>query len=466
MNEFDQMQADRTQKVTIMKTKILNYTRVALVACLGLWSASQTFAAAGGGGGGFGGGNGGGGNRGGGGGFGGGGFGGFGGGASSTGSSTASYPNSTQLGTVTPSYDAETHSIIWMSDDRTANSVSNLVRELDRPKPQALIKVVFLEVTHDNALDFGVEGSYNPQLGGNTSPLAGMFSMIGGSNQSSVVGTIVANAAGGLTTNFLAPNSAIQGGFGNNFGLASQGTTGSQIGANTMPTGAGIYSVLGSDYQATVRAIASANNMEVLSRPSILVRNNQPATIQVGQSVPLITSVSYAANTGLPIVTPTYTPVGIILQVTPFITDDGLVEMIVSPQISSLSSQTVQIAPGYSAPVIDTRAASTVVVVPDGQTVIIGGLMENDKAAVDTKIPILGDIPLLGNLFKRTQRDHSKTELIIFLTPHVVRMPSELAASTDSESARAEMARKAFTEKEYNQYFDSLPLKTPVKSGK
>ncbi len=231
------------------------------------------------------------------------------------------------------------------------------------------------------------------------------------------------------------------------------------------PPAPDFYSVLGSDYSATVRAIASANNLEVLSRPSILVRNNQPATIQVGENVPLITSVTYSAQTGLPIVSPTYTPVGIILQVTPFITDDGLVEMIVSPQISSLSSQTVQIAPGYNAPIINQTEASTVVVVPDGQTVIIGGLMENDKAAVDTKIPILGDIPILGNLFKRTQRDHSKTELVIFITPHVVRMPSELAASTDSESSRIEMGRKAFTEKEYNQYFDSLPLKTPVKTG-
>ena len=431
-----------------MKTNLLNCRSLALVACLGLWTVTPSFAGGGGGGGGFGG---------------------FGGGAGSTSGTTGSYPNSTQPGTVTPSYDAETHSIIWLSDDRTADSVSNLVKGLDRPKPQALIKVVFLEVTHDNALDFGVEGSYNPQLGGNmASTLAGIVSSNGGvisAQPGTLFGTIVANAAGGLTTNFLSPSSAIQGGFGNNFGLASQGTVGSTIGGNTMPTGAGIYSVLGNDYQATVRAIASANNMEVLSRPSILVRNNQPATIQVGQNVPLVSSVSYAANTGLPIVTPTYQSVGIILQVTPFITDDGLVEMIVSPQISSLSSQTVQIAPGYSAPVIDTREASTVVVVPDGQTVIIGGLMENDKASVDTKIPILGDIPILGNLFKRTQRDHSKTELIIFLTPHVVRMPSELAATTDSESGRAEMARKAFTEKEYNQYFDSLPLKTPIKSG-
>jgi general secretion pathway protein D len=442
------MQPDRIWKVKIMKTKNLSFVRLALPACLALLTVSQTFAGGGGGGGGFGGGGFGGGGRGGAGGA--GGFGGFGGGAGASSSSTGSYPNSTQPGTVTPSYDAETHSIIWLSDDRTADSVSNLVKGLDRPKPQALIKVVFLEVTHDNALDFGVEGSYNPQLGGNPATL---------------VTNVVANAFGGLTTNFVAPKSAILGGFGNSFGLQQQGTTGSLIGANTMPTGAGLYSVLGSDYQATVRAIASANNMEVLSRPSILVRNNQPATIQVGQLVPIVTSVTYAANTGLPIVTPTQQQVGIILQVTPFITDDGLVEMIVSPQISSLSSQTVAIAPGYNAPVIDIRQASTVVVVPDGQTVIIGGLMENDKTAVDTKIPILGDLPLLGMLFKHTQRDHAKTELIIFLTPHVVRMPSELAATTESESSRVEMGRKAFTEKEYNQYFDSLPLKTPLKSG-
>lgn len=435
-----------------MKTKILNGgpLALALTACLGLWTVSPAFAGGGGGGNGYGGGGGGG--RGGGGGGFNGGFGGFGGGTGgTTGSTTGSYPNSSQLGTVSASYDPETRSIVISTDERTMSSVTNLVHELDRPKPQALIKVVFLEVTHDNALDFGVEGSYGPQVAGN--PIT------------SVVTNVFANAAGGLTTNFLSPNSAVLGGFGNSFGLAAQGTTGSTIGQNTMPTGAGIYQVLGSDFQATVRAIASANNLEVLSRPSILVQNNQPATIQVGQSVPIITSVTYSTQTGLPIITPTYQPVGIILQVTPFITADGLVDMIVSPEISSLSSQTVQIAPGYTAPVINQTGASTVVEVPDGQTVIIGGLMQNEKASVDTKIPILGDIPILNLFFRRTQRDHAKTELLIFLTPHVVRMPSELASTTQSESARAEMARKAFTEKEYNQYFDSLPLKTPVKTG-
>jgi general secretion pathway protein D len=247
--------------------------------------------------------------------------------------------------------------------------------------------------------------------------------------------------------------------YGNNFGLQALGITGQSIGQTTMPTGAGIYSVLGSDYQATVRAIASSQKVEVLSRPSILVRNNQPATITVGQSVPLVTGVTYPSLTGGPVSTITYQNIGIILQVTPFISNDGLVEMIVAPQISSLSSQTVQIATNLSVPVIDIRSASTVVVTPDGQTVIIGGLMETDKTKIDSKIPLLGDIPLLGYLFKHTQNATTKKELLIFLTPHVVNMPSQLAALTEKDSRNSELSHKAFSEQELDKFFDRLPVK-------
>ena len=306
-----------------------------------------------------------------------------------------------------------------VADDATLEHVKQLVANLDRPKPQVLIKAVFLEVSHDDALDFGVEGSYTH----NPSPSA---------LQSLQLSNI--------------------------FGLAQLGATGQQIGQSTMPTGAGLYQVLGNDFQATVRAIASAGKTEVLSRPSILVRNNQPATITVGSSIPLVTSVTYN-SLGNPINTVQYQNVGVILQVTPFITSDGLVEMIVAPQISALTDQTIQISAGVTAPVISLRSANTVVVTPDGETVVIGGLMENDKTSVDSKIPILGDIPLLGSLFKHKQKATTKTELLIFLTPHVVQMPSQLARVSADESHRADMAPKAFSEQELNKFFDTLPLK-------
>ncbi len=408
-----------------MITRTLKHCWPALLLCL--WSASpvlaqQRFGGGGGGGGGFGGGafrgnN--------------GGFSSFSGGSGSSGaSSTRDYPNSTMPGPVTVTVNPDTRQVFVVTDDNTYSNVAQVIANLDRPKPQVLIKVVFLEVTHSDDLDFGIEGNYTH----NPSPSAlGQMGQVG------------------LT---------------NLFGLAQQGAAGSLIGGNQMPTGAGLYSVTGNDFQATLRAIASAGKAQVLSRPSVMVRNNQPATITVGQSIPLVTSVTYNALNGQPISTIQYQNVGVILQVTPFITQDGLVEMIVAPQISSLASEQVQIAAGVNAPAINLRSASTVVVTPDGQTVVIGGLMESDKTVVDSKIPILGDIPGLGMLFKRHQRDNTKTELMIFLTPHVVNMPAEVASATASEAGKTGLSRKDFSEQEINQYLDTIPLKQPAGSGK
>jgi len=361
-----------------------------------------------------------------------------------TGSSSSIYPNATEFGNVTVSVDPETKRVFFVTDADTAASVSNVIANLDKPKPQVLVKVVFLEVQHDNALDLGVEGSYTHNFG------------------NSFGSTVMSNLAGGLTTNMLFPNYNV----GNNFGLSGLGTTGQQIGQTTMPTGAGLYSVVGSDYNATIRAIASAQKVEVISKPSIMVRNNQPATITIGQSVPLVTGVTVNALTGSPLSTISYQNVGVILQVTPFITPNGLVEMILSPQISSLSSQSVQVSTNVYAPVIDLRSASTVVVTPDGETVIIGGLMENDKTVIDSKIPLLGDIPLLGYLFKHHQSAITKKELLIFVTPHIVITPDQIAQETHNESSKADLSRKTWGQKELEKFFDTLPLKPKSSSDK
>jgi general secretion pathway protein D len=375
---------------------------------------------------------------GGGGGFGGGGGGGgrspftssaFGGGASSASSSaTRDYSNPNELGSLSVAPDENSRTITLSGDEATLSNALQVIRKLDRPKPQVLLNAVFLEVSHEKDLDFGVEGAYTK------------------------------NPYPSLLTNF---------NMGQNFGLAGQGTVGSLIGGNTMPTGEGLYTLGGNNFQATLRAIASAGNATVLSRPSILVRNNQPATITVGQSVPLVQSVTYNSLTGTPIDSIQYQSVGVILQVTPFISDNNTVEMIVAPQISSLSSQTVAIAQGVAVPVINLRSASTVVVTPDGQTVVIGGLMENDKTVIDTKIPLLGDIPGLGALFRRKQTDNTKTELMIFLTPHVVPAPEQLASLTTEEAARAKLAPQSFEEEELNQFLETMPFKktapAPVK---
>ena len=340
--------------------------------------------------------------------------------SSSTAGSRPYVPNGTG-GDAVISADTDTKQITFIADEETAQSIKAVIRGLDRPKPQVLIKVVFLEVEYDNTSDIGVEGTITGKLKG---PTTGTASNI--------------------------------------FGLLSSG-------ASPVPPGAGLYTILGNDFSATLRLIASAGKTEILSRPSILARNNQQATITLGQSVPLISATRFD-NLGNQINSVTYQNVGIILQVTPFITSEGYVEMIVSPQTSELadSSQWIPISSGpsgtVSAPVINTRSADTVVVVPDGQPCIIGGLMENQKISTQSKIPILGDIPLIGNAFKRQTKSYSKTELIIFLTPHVVTQPSQLVGLSATEKANALFTPKAFTEQELDRFLDTVPVKGQTNS--
>jgi type II secretory pathway component GspD/PulD (secretin) len=141
--------------------------------------------------------------------------------------------------------------------------------------------------------------------------------------------------------------------------------------------------------------------------------------------------------------------------------------MIVAPQISSIDTSLSQTI-GYtsngpiSAPAIAIESANTVVVTPDGQTVVIGGLMKNSKSSTDSKIPILGDIPGLGQLFHHKVASTVKQELIIFLTPYVLRTPSDLARMSQDERGRAKMVPKSFTQPELNQYLDPGEQKNAV----
>ena len=334
---------------------------------------------------------------------------GSGGGTAGRSRSTTTYPTSTEMGGATVSYDQETRKLIVITDEETASSISQVVTNLNRPAPQVLINVMFLEVTHRKGADLGVQGTWTKTIHTDT------------------------------TANVLQQFMGVPG----------------------ITSGSGIFNVVGSNYEATLRAIAEAGKLEVLSRPTILALNNQQATITVGQSVPLITGVNYDSfgNQRNAI---EYTDIGIILRVTPFVTSDGLVEMIVSPEISNLSEETVAITTGTNSvgsPIINQRSADTVVVTPDGQTIVIGGLMQTAKSQSQSKIPLLGDIPLLGLAFRRTVTNDEKTELLIFLTPHIVRTPIETAKLTQDARSDAQIVPKAFTEEELNRFIDSVPVK-------
>src|SRR5690348_9830711 len=155
------------------------------------------------------------------------------------------YNNNGNVGNATIYVDPDTKNIIVISDQPTSEQISNVIAQLDRPKPQVLIKVVFLEVSHNNSLDLGVEGAYGKGLGnGITGNAADVFGLSG---------------LNSIVTNFSTPGSTVIG------NPALSPTTAG--GAN------GFYQIMGSDFQASLRAIATAGKVEVLSRPSVLARD-------------------------------------------------------------------------------------------------------------------------------------------------------------------------------------------------
>jgi general secretion pathway protein D len=365
-------------------------------------------------------------------------------------SSSSTYNPAGGIGNAQITIDPDTHNLILSADEATTKAMLEVIKSLDHPQPQVLIKVVFLEVTHNNSLDVGIEGQYNGQSSAfgriasyltNYSIFTNTATTVTGSTSSTSQSTVISpGSLTGMTNSYV---------IGQNFLLQQQGNN---------PNGAGTYSLLGADFSATLRAIAQAGKAQLLSRPSILARNNQPATIQIGQNVPLITSVRYDTF-GNAVNSITYQPVGIILKVTPFITSDGMVQMIVQPSTSSIDPSTsIPISAGVNAPVIDVRSADTVVITPDGQTVVIGGMMRNDSGEIITKIPLLGDIPLLGNLFKHKTSQTQKTELMIFLTPHVVQSPTMLASMATHEQNHM-LLPKSYSEQELDRFLEKVPIK-------
>jgi len=321
------------------------------------------------------------------------------GGTTSTNTYQRTYTPMGMVGEALIEADYDTRSIIVITDEDTNTHISDIIKTMDHPVPQVLIKVVFLEVTYRDDSDIGLELAINADNGGRN---------------------------GGVFNTF--------------FGLPAQAE-------------GGFYRLLEDDVELTLRALAEKGKLEVLSRPSILTRNNQEAVITVGKRVPLITGSRYT-DEGDTINTIEYQNIGIILRVTPFITQEGLVELILAPEISSFTDESVPLTNNVDTPVFAIRSADTVVRTPNGQTVVIGGMMEDSNLETVTKVPLLGDIPLLGLAFRRKVKNMSKTELLIFLTPYVIEGPESLVGMSQKEKEKSIMIPQAFPEEQLNRFFD------------
>ncbi|MBI4309694.1 MAG: type II secretion system protein GspD, partial [Candidatus Omnitrophica bacterium] len=174
-------------------------------------------------------------------------------------------------------------------------------------------------------------------------------------------------------------------------------------------------------YAAVLQLIATFGKSRLLSNPRIAVVNRQEARILVGDNTPYVTSSTTTPATGAPVTAETvnFIDTGVKLHVTPVIHDDGYISMKIKPEVSNIP-KTVTTGSKNEIPVVNTSEVETTIRVKDGVTIIIGGLIKDEVKNNRNKIPVLGDIPLVGKAFRSETRSTAKTEIVIFLTPHII----------------------------------------------
>jgi general secretion pathway protein D len=198
------------------------------------------------------------------------------------------------------------------------------------------------------------------------------------------------------------------------------------------PTFPGFAAVLqsGSDIRAVLSALESVTTVNVLSSPQLMVLNNQTATLQVGDQVPIATqSATSILTSGAPIVnTIQFRDTGVILKVTPRVNEGGLVLMDISQEVSDVARTTTS---GIDSPTIQQRKFNSSVSVQNGETIALGGLIRDRRVSGDSGIPVLKDIPWLGNLFKTNNDSDNRTELVVLITPRVARSQADIRGITE-----------------------------------
>ncbi|PIB53813.1 type II secretion system secretin GspD [Pseudomonas sp. 2822-17] len=277
--------------------------------------------------------------------------------------------------------------------------IESAIKRLDNPPLQVQIETRILEVKLSGELDLGVQW-YLGRLAGNSTS------------------TTVANASG------------------------SQGALGGG-GAGLGAADSLFYSFVSSNLQVALHALETNGRTQVLSAPSLVVMNNQPAQIQVGDNIPISQTTVNTGTSDTTLSSVEYVQTGVILDVVPRINPGGLVYMDIQQQVSDAQDQASTGSDTPTNPRISTRSVSTQVAVQSGQTVLLGGLIKQDNAESVSAVPYLGKIPGLRWLFGNTSTSKDRTELIVLITPRVITSSSQARQVTDDYRQQMQLLKPA-----------------------
>ncbi len=289
--------------------------------------------------------------------------------------------------------DKATNSLIIMADKNDYAVIETVIQKLDIVRPMVYIEALIMEVRVTEGFELGVEWTAAGEAGTINGQPATAYGAL--NNKKSSFPTIdAATGAVGLPNGF-------------SMGLLAKGLT---IGGITFPT-----------VGAALNAIQEDDNFNVLATPQIMTMDNEEARILVGENVPYITrSETSSVDTTREYETYEYKDIGVTLKITPQISQERFVTLKIFQEVIKVSEDSAEFRPTTL-----KRVAETTVVVKDAATVVIGGLIGEDLSSGSQQVPCLGDIPGLGNLFKSKSSSGIKTNLYIFITPHIITNPSE-----------------------------------------
>ncbi|MEZ6043011.1 MAG: secretin N-terminal domain-containing protein [Planctomycetaceae bacterium] len=344
------------------------------------------------------------------------------------------------------------NSLIISATPRYFEQILELVEDLDDQPPQVMIQVILAEIDLDNFHEFGVELGLQDSLLFDRSLLGDLLSTTVTSSTSTPAGVVTTTQQqilGASNTPGFDFNNNPLGNSGSTQSLSSAGNVAGQALSHfslgrmnsDLEYGGLVLSASSENVSVLLRALDQSGSMEVLSRPQIMTLDNQQAFIQVGQRVPRIVN-SQLTQLGQ-INSLSLEDVGLLLGVTPRISPDGMVVMEIDAEKSDVGDERDGIPISVSndgtvirSPRVNVTTAQTTVSAASGQTIVIGGLITNSNKSLSRKVPWLGDLPLLGNLFRYDGYTNRRTELLIILTPQVILGQSEAEYLKQVEMSR------------------------------
>lgn len=307
--------------------------------------------------------------------------------------------------------DENTNSLVIIARPADYEVVKKVIDELDMERRQVFVDATILEISSEDSFQFGIAAHLPSQ------PSADSTAFIGGQFEATSLG-LTQDALSGLAVGVFGPLLSVP-----------------------LNTGVGVQNIEVPAFGVALNALRTNTNINIVSNPTLMTLDNEEASIVVGRKVPFPTQSTVNQLTGIPIQSFNREDVAITLDVTPRINSSNQVTLEITVEVQELEEE---ITAG-AGPTTSQRKVETVVLVGDNQTAVLGGLVSNTTTRAETKFPVLGDLPLIGAFFRGSRDSSRKSNLMVFLTPHIIDDPEDIVeVQRVKEAQRQEFLRRFY----------------------